>query len=56
MPLGGKNSSKSLRQDPKFLRNDFFTTGKWDMPVLKKCDVDITSIKLIGSDKIKITA
>jgi hypothetical protein len=27
--------------------------GKYGMPIIKKCDVDVSSIRLIGSDKIK---
>jgi hypothetical protein len=46
-------SSKELRQCPKFLRNDFATASKWGIPFLKKCEVDITNIQLIGSDKIR---
>lgn len=51
--MKGIYSSKKLRQCPKFLRNDFATTSKWGIPVLKKCEVDITNIQLIGSDKIR---
>ena len=47
-------SSKELRQDPLFLRNDFPISGKYGMPIIKKCDVDISTLNLIGSDKIKI--
>ena len=53
--MQSKYSSKSLRQNPKLLRNDFQTTGKFSMPVLRKCTVDITSIQLLASDHMRIT-
>jgi len=52
--LQGKYSSKNLRQAPKLLRNDFATAGKWDMPLVRKCEVDIANIQLLASDHIRI--
>jgi hypothetical protein len=46
-------TSKSLRQSYKLLRNDYPTNSKWGIPNVKKCTVDITGIKLIGIDKTK---
>ena len=46
-------SCRELRQDPLFLRSDFPMKGKYGMPVIKKCDLDISALDLIGSDKIK---
>lgn len=48
------NASKNVRQDPLLLRNDFKTFGRWGMPMIKRCEVDISKILLIGADKIKI--
>ena len=47
-------TSKNIRQNPKLLRNDFPTSGKWDMPIIKKCKVDVENVQLVGSDKIRI--
>jgi len=49
-----KQSSKELRQSFKLLRNDFETAGRWNIPILKKSDVDITRIQLISSNDIRI--
>ena len=48
-------SSKELRQNQKLLRNDFRSEGMWGMPVIRKCEVDITDIQLLASDHVKIT-
>ena len=53
--LNGVYSSKELRQNLKLLRNDFRSEGMWDMPVIRKCEVDITGIELLASDHVKIT-
>ena len=51
--MSGRYSSKTLRQDPKFLRNLFSLAGKWGILIIKKNKVDIAGIQLIGSDKIR---
>ena len=52
-----KRSYKSgeLRKDSLFLRNDYKLVGSYNMPLIKKCDIDISSIKLLGVDKVCIT-
>ena len=49
----GIYTSKKIRQSPKLLRNDFTMTGKWNMPVIKRCDVNLEKSILIGADKIR---
>ena len=49
----GAYTSIKLRQSQKLMRNDFLKAGKWSMPIIKKCDVDLEKIQLIGSDKIR---
>ena len=46
-------SSKTSRQDFRLLRNDFKTAGRWGMPIIKKCEVNVTDLLLVGSDKIR---
>ncbi|MEA5024262.1 hypothetical protein SDC9_09372 [bioreactor metagenome] len=48
-----KFTSEELRQDPGLLRNSYPTSGKWDMPIIKKSEVDITGVKLIRADHIR---
>jgi hypothetical protein len=45
--------SKNLRKDPLLLRNDFTTVGNWDIPLIKRCEVDISDIELIPADHMK---
>ncbi len=47
-----KLSSKLLRQDPRFLRNDFESQGVWGMPIIKKCEIDASTLNLIASDHV----
>ena len=51
--MKGIYASRNLRQDSLLLRNDFPTKGKWGIPLIKKCDVNIQDIQLIGVDRIK---
>ncbi len=45
--------SKQTRQNQFFLRNEFKNQGFWEIPQIKKDNIDLTSIKLIGADHIK---
>jgi hypothetical protein len=47
-------TSKKVRQDSLLLRNDFNTVGKWGIPAMKKSEVDVSTLLLMGADKIKI--
>lgn len=53
MTRNSKFSSKQLRQAPNLLRNSYPTTEKWNIPIIKRSEVDITGIKLIRSDHIR---
>lgn len=44
-------TSKKLRQDP-LLRNEYKSSGKWNMPIIKKNNIDISNIQLIKADNI----
>jgi len=48
----GKYSSKKIRQDPELLRKNYSAMGKWDIPIIKKCEIDINHIDLIGVHNI----
>lgn len=49
----GKYSSVQLRQYKELLRNEYPTIGKWNIPIIHKCEVDVTNIKLISSDHVQ---
>lgn len=46
-------TSEEFRNNPLFLRNQFNGDGIFEMPFIKKQDIDIDSVSLIGYDKIK---
>jgi len=41
-------NSKKMREDPLFMRNEYPATGKWEIPVIKKQQLDISDIRLIA--------
>lgn len=45
-------TSEEFRNNPMFLRNQFQGDGVFGMPCLKKDDVDLKQIELIGYDKL----
>lgn len=45
-------TSSEYRNDPMFLRNHFNGDGTFEMPKIKKEDIDLEKIELIGYDKI----
>lgn len=45
--------SKTLRQDPRLLRNDFPLENNWDIPTIKKNIVDLSDVELIGYNNVK---
>lgn len=45
-------TSSEYRNDPMFLRNHFNGDGTFEMPKIKKEDIDLVKIELIGYDKI----
>lgn len=46
--------SKTLRNDPMFLRNQFEKTGKYEIPLIKKQDIDLMNIELIACSDTKL--
>ena len=45
-------TSSEYRNDPMFLRNHFNGDGTFEMPKIKKEDIDLEKIELIGYDKL----
>ena len=37
-----------MREDPLFMRNDFEVVGKWDIPLVKKQDIDLSDVRVIA--------
>ncbi|MCM1523377.1 MAG: DUF4417 domain-containing protein [Ruminococcus sp.] len=40
-------TSVKMRNDPRFMRNGFSTSGKWDIPAIKKQTVPLDNLRLI---------
>ena len=45
-------TSKEFRNDPLFLRNQFPHDGIFDMPVIKRTDILLDDLSLIGYDRL----
>ncbi len=45
--------SIDFRNNPLFLRNEFETSGKWQMPLIKKQKLDLSNIELIAISNTK---
>lgn len=41
-------TSKEMRDNPLFTRNGFETVGKWDIPLVKKQNLDLKDIQLVA--------
>ncbi|MGM9645435.1 MAG: DUF4417 domain-containing protein [Eubacteriales bacterium] len=41
-------TSKKMRDNPLFMRNEFAVSGKWGIPVVRKQKLDTSNIKLIA--------
>lgn len=52
----GKCSIVKWQQYKKLLMNEYPTIGKWDIPIIRKCEVDLTNIKLISADHVRKVA
>ena len=46
-------TSKEMREDPLFMRNNFDSVGKWGFALNRKQDIDLTDIALIASSNTK---
>lgn len=47
-------TSKDFRQSPLFLRNSFKGFGKWEIPIIKAQDIDLSNIELISINDTRI--
>ena len=47
-------TSIEMRSDPLFMRNTFETTGKWDIPLIKKQDIPLENVRLIAYSDTKL--
>lgn len=45
--------SKESRSKQTFLRNEFDAFGKWNMPIIRKTELDLAEVKLISFTDIK---
>ena len=45
--------SEEFRNNPLFLRNQFRSDGVFEMPIIRRQDIDLKNIKLIGYDQTK---
>jgi len=41
-------TSFDMRDNPLFMRNGFETVGKWDIPLVKKQNINLTNIRLLA--------
>ena len=41
-------TSKKMRENPLFMRNNYSTAGKWGLPIVKKQEIDLSAIGLIA--------
>ncbi|MDO4177599.1 MAG: DUF4417 domain-containing protein [Phascolarctobacterium sp.] len=46
-------TSKEMRENPLFMRNNFNSVGKWGFALNKKQNIDLNNIQLIASSNIK---
>ena len=46
-------TSAQMRRDPLFLRNEFEPYGAWDIPLIKKQNIDLENTKLIACSNTK---
>jgi len=48
-----QNSSKNMRDNPLFMRNNYAGSGRWNIPQVKKQEIDIDNISLIACSDTK---
>lgn len=46
-------TSEDFRRNPMFLRNQFQGDGVFELPIIKKAEIDLKDVMLIGYDKTK---
>ena len=47
--------SQQARSKQTFLRNEFDAFGKWNMPIIRKTELDLVGVNLISYTDIKLT-
>ncbi len=45
-------TSEEFRRNPMFLRNQFSRNGTFEVPIIKKEEVSLENLSLIGYDKL----
>ena len=48
-----KITSKNMRDNPLFMRNNYAGQGKWNIPLVKKQDINTTDVSLIACSDTK---
>ena len=46
-------TSEEFRSNPLFLRNQFKSDGVFEMPIIRRQNIDLIDFQLIGYDQIK---
>lgn len=46
-------TSKNFRSKQTFLRNEFDAQGKWNIPIVQKCEFDVSTVNLISYSDTK---
>lgn len=46
-------TSEEFRSSPLFLRNQFKSDGVFEMPIIRRQNIDLKDVQLIGYDQIK---
>ena len=41
-------TSKKMRTNPLFMRNEFEVEGRWDFPIIHRQEIDLNDIELIS--------
>ena len=46
-------TSVKMRKDPLFMRNTYETSGRWDVPLVRRQEIDLENVKLIACSDTK---
>lgn len=46
-------TSVKMRKDPLFMRNTYETSGRWDVPLVRRQEIDLEKVKLIACSDTK---
>ncbi|MEG0836275.1 MAG: hypothetical protein RR413_12625, partial [Christensenellaceae bacterium] len=47
-------SSKNMKDNPLFMRNNYEGSGRWNVPLIKKQKIDTNNISLIACSDTKL--